>query len=40
MLTGYPLMGKLLGRPGLGGYWGVSDLLPHHLVYFVSAEGQ
>lgn len=25
MLTGYPLHGRLAGRPGLGGYWGVSD---------------
>jgi hypothetical protein len=23
-LTGYPLHGRLPGRPGLGGYWGVS----------------
>lgn len=25
MLTGYPLGMQMPGRPGLGGYWGVSD---------------
>jgi len=27
MLTGYPLGMQMPGRPGLGGYWGVSTLL-------------
>ena len=30
MLTGYPLGMRLPGKPGLGGYWGVSVLLDGH----------
>jgi hypothetical protein len=28
MLTGYPLGIQMPGRPGLGGYWGVSIVFP------------
>jgi hypothetical protein len=35
MLTGYPLHMQLPGRPGLGGYWGVSSFSVPCIIFFL-----